>query len=115
VGGAKKGTDLGPFVRVRTGNEKRGAAGELVRPTNPLKVGVSMATSIVAVRNADGVPLRSEPARLVSIAEAARALSVSPRFIRMLAARGGLQLVRLGRRALVARAELDRLAVEGAP
>lgn len=51
---------------------------------------------------------------LISLAECARMLGVSTRFVRILANRNQLRLVRLGRRALVPRAEIDRLVAEGA-
>jgi excisionase family DNA binding protein len=51
--------------------------------------------------------------RLMSTSAAARALSISERHLRTLAARGHLRLVRLGRRVLVPREELDRIVREG--
>jgi excisionase family DNA binding protein len=54
------------------------------------------------------------PARLVSTSAAARTLGISERYLRGLAARGHLRIVRLGRRVLVPRDELDRLVQEGA-
>lgn len=53
--------------------------------------------------------------RLVSLPEAARALGVSDRFLRILAERGQLRFTRLGRRVLIRIEEVDRLAAEGAP
>jgi excisionase family DNA binding protein len=52
---------------------------------------------------------------LLSVTEAARRLSVSVRFIRALAARGHLHMVRLGGRTLITPGELERLARDGAP
>lgn len=52
--------------------------------------------------------------RLMSLPQAARALGVSDRFLRMLEQRGQLRLTRLGRRVLVPIDEVERLAVEGA-
>jgi excisionase family DNA binding protein len=50
----------------------------------------------------------------MSLPQAARALGVSDRFLRMLEQRGQLRLTRLGRRVLVPIDEVERLAVEGA-
>jgi excisionase family DNA binding protein len=52
--------------------------------------------------------------RLMSTSAAARSLAISERHLRMLAARGYLRLVRLGRRVLVPREEIDRIVQEGA-
>jgi excisionase family DNA binding protein len=57
----------------------------------------------------------SSAAHLVSVSHAAGKLGVSPRFIRILGARGHLTVVRIGRRVLVPKEEVDRLAREGAP
>jgi len=57
--------------------------------------------------------MAAEP-RLFSLDEAARQLGgVSDRHLRNLAERGQLRLVKLGRRRLVPREELERLAREG--
>jgi excisionase family DNA binding protein len=50
---------------------------------------------------------------LLDVAETARLLNVSVRFVRILGARGSLPLVRLGRRTLVRRADLDALVARG--
>jgi len=53
--------------------------------------------------------------RLIPLDEAARLLGgVSARHLRTLAGRGDLRLVRLGRRVLVPRDELERIVREGA-
>jgi excisionase family DNA binding protein len=52
--------------------------------------------------------------RLLSVDQAAHALGVSARFVRMLGARRQIRIVRLGRRTLVPSEELQRLALEGA-
>jgi excisionase family DNA binding protein len=51
--------------------------------------------------------------RLMSTCAAARALAISERHLRTLAARGHLRLVRLGRRCLVERASIDALIARG--
>jgi excisionase family DNA binding protein len=53
--------------------------------------------------------------RLLSVDQAAHALGVSARFVRMLGVRGQIRIVRLGRRTLVPWEELQRLASDGAP
>jgi excisionase family DNA binding protein len=58
--------------------------------------------------------LESTGPRLLSVDQAAHALGVSARFVRMLGARGQIRIVRLGRRTLVPSEELQRLASEGA-
>jgi excisionase family DNA binding protein len=51
--------------------------------------------------------------RLLSIDTSATLLGVSPRFLRLLVARGQIKITRMGRRTLVPREEVDRLAAEG--
>lgn len=51
---------------------------------------------------------------LLSVDDTAHTLGVCPRFIRILAARGELRVVRLGRRMLVPREEVERVVAEGA-
>ncbi|MHB1772283.1 MAG: helix-turn-helix domain-containing protein [Acidimicrobiales bacterium] len=46
---------------------------------------------------------------LLPVPEAARLLRVSPRYLRTLVSRGDLPVVRLGRRVLIARSDLDAL------
>jgi excisionase family DNA binding protein len=53
--------------------------------------------------------------RLLSVDETAHALHISGRHLRDLISRGHVRAVRLGRRVLVPREELDRLAREGTP
>ena len=52
--------------------------------------------------------------QLWSLQNAARALGVSDRFLRILHERGQLRLTRLGRRVLVPASEIERLVAEGA-
>jgi len=52
--------------------------------------------------------------RLVSLPDAAQALGVSERFLRILERRGKVRLTRIGRRVMMPVAEVDRLAAEGA-
>jgi excisionase family DNA binding protein len=62
------------------------------------------------------VPERSKEQlapRLVSLREAARALDVSDRYLRILEQRGKLRFVRMGRLAKVHVDDVDRLAREG--
>jgi excisionase family DNA binding protein len=59
-------------------------------------------------------PLHPLPARrLLSIEETAHALNVSNRHLRTLILRGEVRSVRLGRRVLVPREEVDRVATDG--
>lgn len=51
--------------------------------------------------------------RLISIVQSAAELSVSERHLRGLIARGLVPTVRIGRRCLIARATLDKIATEG--
>lgn len=60
------------------------------------------------------LPGERVPPRLVSLPDAARALGVSERFLRILEVRGQVRFTRLGRRVMVRVAEVDRLAAEGA-
>jgi excisionase family DNA binding protein len=55
----------------------------------------------------------TEAPRLIGAARAAESLGVSERHLRNLVVRGHLRFVRLGRRVLVPREELERLAREG--
>ena len=52
---------------------------------------------------------------LLSVQEACELLRVSAKFLRRLHARGLLQLVRMGRKVLVPRDEVQRLMRDGAP
>lgn len=52
--------------------------------------------------------------RLLSIDETAHTLNVSGRHLRDLISRGQVRAVRIGRRVLVSREEVDRVAREGA-
>jgi hypothetical protein len=52
---------------------------------------------------------------LEPLARAARELGLRPRFLIVLEDRGQIKLVRIGRRILVPRAEIDRIARDGAP
>ena len=52
--------------------------------------------------------------RLLSVDETAQALGVCSRHLRTLIVRGQVRSVRLGRRVLVPREEIDRLATAGA-
>lgn len=72
-----------------------------------------METNSTPTRTPDTTPLQIAPA-LVSTANAAKTLGVSERFVRMLAARGELRIVKLGARRLVPTSEIARLVVEGA-
>jgi excisionase family DNA binding protein len=77
-----------------------------------------MRTSLISVPNgtqANGpAPAASPPARLLprllSLDAAALDLGVSERFLRTLIGKGQVGVVRLGRRVLVPRAEVDRIA-----
>jgi excisionase family DNA binding protein len=51
--------------------------------------------------------------RLVGVPAAARDLGISPRGLWHMVARGQVRSVRLGRRVLIPRAELDRIVAEG--
>ena len=51
--------------------------------------------------------------RLLSVDETAQALGVCSRHLRTLIVRGQVRSARLGRRVLVPRDELDRIATEG--
>jgi len=53
--------------------------------------------------------------QLFSIAEAAKSLGVSHWTLRMHVRRGAISVVRFGRRVLVSRAEVARIAREGLP
>jgi excisionase family DNA binding protein len=53
------------------------------------------------------------PPLLASVAESARLLSVSEKYIRALMAEGKLATIRLGRRTMVRRDEVEALAVSG--
>jgi excisionase family DNA binding protein len=52
----------------------------------------------------------SREAALISVADAAKALCISTRFLRLLGSRGQVRIVRLGRRTLIPRDEIQRLA-----
>ncbi len=52
---------------------------------------------------------RASASVLLPVPEAARLLRVSPRYLRTLVSRGDLPVVRLGRRVLIARSDLDVL------
>ena len=52
---------------------------------------------------------------LFSVAEAAVKLSLSPWTIRAHVRRGTIKVTRCGRRVLIAKAELERIAAEGLP
>jgi excisionase family DNA binding protein len=52
---------------------------------------------------------------LFSIEEAAKTLSLSPWTLRAHLKRGAIKPVRFGRRVLISRAEVERLAAEGLP
>ena len=54
-------------------------------------------------------PAKSSTSVLLPVPEAARLLRVSPRYLRTLVSRGDLPVVRLGRRVLIARSDLDVL------
>lgn len=60
-----------------------------------------------------GLAADPEP-RLFDVATVAGLLGVSIRFVRSLVAGGQLRVVRLGRRTLVPREEIDRIAAGGA-
>jgi excisionase family DNA binding protein len=67
---------------------------------------------------ADATSSRTVTARpteplLVSMREGARALGISERFARLLAARGDLPSVRLGRRRLLRRNDIDGIVARG--
>ena len=64
---------------------------------------------------AQSEPLVLTKPALVSLAEAAKELGVTPRFLVALEVRGLLKIIRLGRKALVPRSEIDRLIRDGAP
>ncbi len=66
--------------------------------------------SMVSPNQPPEVPTR----RLLSVDEAAHALHISGRFLRDLIKRGDVTAVRLGRRVLLSRGEVERLATEGA-
>lgn len=51
--------------------------------------------------------------RLLSVDHAAEVLGISSRHLRALAGRGRLRLIRLGRRVLVPREEIDRICAGG--
>jgi len=53
--------------------------------------------------------------RLLSVDEAAHELHISGRFLRDLIKRGDVGAVRIGRRVLISRGELERLARDGTP
>jgi excisionase family DNA binding protein len=55
----------------------------------------------------------AQPALLVSASEAAHLLGVSSRFVRLLLARGQIPVVKLGRRRLLRRSDLDALISHG--
>lgn len=50
---------------------------------------------------------------LLDVGETARLLNVSERYVRLLYARGDLPLVRLGRRTLVRRADVENIVALG--
>lgn len=52
---------------------------------------------------------------LFSIAQAAERLAISPWTVRAHLKRGAIKPVRFGRRVLISRAEVERLAAEGLP
>ena len=61
------------------------------------------------------IGISNDGARLgFSIIDAARALSISPRYLESLIAAGAVRSTRIGRRHIIARVELERLAIEGA-
>ncbi len=57
--------------------------------------------------------VRAEPPTLLSVAEAARLLSISERSLWSALRRGDILKVKVGRRALVPRAEIERIAAGG--
>jgi hypothetical protein len=64
-------------------------------------------------RNASKTIDRHRASRAFGIVELARAIGVSPGFLRLEIARGNLQPTRLGRRILITSAELERYLVAG--
>lgn len=56
---------------------------------------------------------QSRPPLLIALRDAGHALAISERTIRQLALDGRIVTVRIGRRVLVPRAELERIAREG--
>jgi len=50
---------------------------------------------------------------LVDVQEAARTLCISPRYLRLLISRGAMPVVRIGRRVLVRRRDIDALIDRG--
>ena len=52
---------------------------------------------------------------LLSIEDAAKALCLSPWTVRAHLKRGAIKPIRFGRRVLISRAEIERLATEGLP
>ncbi|MGB8294778.1 MAG: helix-turn-helix domain-containing protein [Polyangia bacterium] len=57
--------------------------------------------------------LSLNPRPLLSVPEAADMLAVSTRYIRVLLARGAIPVVRLGRRTLVRRTDVDAIIARG--
>ncbi|MGB8294777.1 MAG: helix-turn-helix domain-containing protein [Polyangia bacterium] len=55
----------------------------------------------------------TQPALLVSASEAAHLLGVSSRFVRLLWVRGQIPVVKLGRRRLLRRSDLEALIARG--
>jgi excisionase family DNA binding protein len=53
------------------------------------------------------------PPLLLSVPEVAQTLGVSARFVRLLVARNQISSVRLGRRCLIRRADIEDLVVRG--
>lgn len=52
---------------------------------------------------------------LFSIGDVASSLSISPWTVRAHLKQGGIVAVRIGRRVLISKAEVDRLALQGLP
>ena len=57
--------------------------------------------------------LSLNPRPLLSVPETAAMLCVSPRYIRVLLARGAIPVVRLGRRTLVRRTDVEEIIARG--
>ncbi len=58
-------------------------------------------------------PATLDPTGLVTVAEAARALRLSQRYVRRLITAGHMPVVRFGRSVRIARGEVERLVREG--
>lgn len=61
----------------------------------------------------DGIPSDTCLRPLLDVPEAAAMLHVSERYVRLIVARGQLACVRLGRRTLIRRADLDAVIARG--